>query len=39
LGVFDLLKNKGHDMTTPIVQCLICKTVLGTWQSWGKRQD
>jgi hypothetical protein len=29
-GVFNLLKNEGHDMTASVVQCLICKTVYGT---------
>jgi len=38
-GAFDLLKNEGHDKTTLIVQCLICKTVSGTWQTGGKGQD
>jgi len=30
MGVFDLLKNEGHDRTTSVVQCLISKTVSGT---------
>ena len=29
-GAFDLLKNGVQDRTTPVVQCLICKTVSGT---------
>jgi len=29
-GAFDLLKNEGHDRTTPVVQCLIYKTVSST---------
>ena len=29
-GGFDLLKNEKHDITTLVVHCLICKTVLGT---------
>jgi len=35
----DMLENKWHDMTTPVVQCLICKTVSETWQIRDKRQD
>jgi len=27
ISVFDLLKNERQDMTTLVVQCLICKTV------------
>ncbi|AES61167.1 hypothetical protein MTR_1g079640 [Medicago truncatula] len=38
-GAFDLLKNEGHDRTTLVVQCLICKTVSGTGQTGGKGQD
>ena len=37
--MFDLLKNEGHDRTTPVVQCLICKTVSGTEQTGGKGHD
>jgi len=36
LGAFDLLKNEGQDITTPVVQCLICKTVSGIGQTGGK---
>jgi len=36
MSVFDLLKNEGHDRTTLVVQCLICKTVSGTRQTGGK---
>jgi len=36
---FNLLKNEGQDKTTPVVQCLICKTVSGTGQTEGKGQD
>jgi len=39
MGAFDLLKNEGQDRTTPVVQCLICKTVSGIGQSGGKGQD
>jgi len=38
-GVFDLLKNEGHDRTTSDVKCLICKTVSGTGQTGSKGQD
>jgi len=38
-GAFDLLKNEGHDRTTSVVQCLICKIVSGTGQTGGKGQD
>jgi len=34
--VFDMLKIEGQDRTTPVVQCLICKTVLDTGQTGGK---
>jgi len=39
MGAFDLLKNKGHDRTTSVVQCLICKTVSGTGQTGYNGQD
>lgn len=35
--VFDLLKYEGYDKTTLIIQCLICKTILGTGQTGDKR--
>lgn len=39
-GVFDLLKkNEGHDMTSLVVQYLICKAVFGTTQTGGKGHD
>jgi hypothetical protein len=38
-GVFDLLKNEGHDITTSIVQCLICKIVSSAGQTGGKGHD
>ena len=37
--MFDLLKNEGQDRITPVVRCLICKTVSGTGQTGGKAQD
>ena len=39
MDAFDLLKNGGQDRTTPVVQCLICKTFSGTWQTGGKGHD
>ena len=39
MGAFNLLKNEVQDRTTPVVQCLICKTVSGTRQTGGKRHD
>ena len=36
---FGLLKNEGQNRTTPVVQCLICKTVSGTEQTGGKGHD
>jgi len=38
-GPFDLLKDEGHDRITPVVQCLICKTVSDTGQTGGKGQN
>jgi len=26
-------------MTIGVVQCLICKTIQGTWQTGGQRED
>lgn len=38
--MFDLLKkNEGHDMTSLVVQYLICKAVFGTTQTGGKGHD
>jgi len=37
--LFDLQKNEGQDRTTPVVQCLICKTVLGTGQTVGNGEN
>jgi len=34
-----LLKNKGQDKTTSVVQCLIYKTVSGTGQTGDKEHD
>jgi len=38
-GVFDRLKNEGQNMTIPIVECLVCKIILGTRQNGGKRHE
>ena len=33
---FDFLKYEGWNVTTSVVQCLICKTVYRTEQTGGK---
>jgi len=30
MSAFNLLKNEGHGIKTPVVECLICKTVFWT---------
>jgi len=35
-GMFGLLKYEGHDMTTLVLKCLICKIVSWTRQTGGK---
>jgi len=34
-----MTKNEGQNMTTPIVPCLVFKTVSVTRQTRGKRED